>query len=134
MDNLAGALRTEGKLMEAETMARNCLAASERTLGAEHPATCSSASTLADILRDKGDNDAAAALYERALAGLRTNPGATHPTTLGVLYEYSNLRKNQRKIPEARRIGYELIAGARRSLPKDNPNRTKYERYVESLR
>ena len=115
-------------------MARNCLAASERILGASHPSTCSSASTLADILRDKGDNDAAASLYERALAGLRTNPGASHPTTLGVLYEYSNLRKNQRQLLDARRLGYELIAGARRSLPKDNPSRNRYERYVESLR
>jgi hypothetical protein len=120
--------------MEAETMARNCLAASERALGATHPATCSSASTLADVLRDKGDNDAAAALYERALAGLRTTPGANHPTTLGVLYEYSTLRKNQNRLPDARRLGYELVAGARHSLPKDSPDRTKYERYVESLR
>ena len=104
-------------------------------LGVAHPDTCGTASTLADILRDKGDPAAAATLYERALTGLRESPGANHPTTLGVLYEYSILRKNQRQLPEARRLGNELLAGARRSLTeKTTPTARNTSATVESLR
>jgi hypothetical protein len=51
-----------------------------------------------------------------------------------VLYEYSLLKKSQRQTNEARRMAYELVAGARRSLPPDHPDRKKYERHVETFR
>jgi hypothetical protein len=90
--------------------------------------------TLADILRDKGDASGAAALYDQALEGLQQSSGPAHPDTLRVLYEYSLLRKNQRQEIEARRLAYHLMAGARRTLPQNHPDRVKYEQLLESLR
>ena len=90
--------------------------------------------TLADILRDQGDASGAAALYEQALEGLQQSSGPAHPDTLSVLYEYSLLRKNQRQDIEARRLAYQLMAGARRTLPQTHPDRVKYEQLMESLR
>jgi hypothetical protein len=58
----------------------------------------------------------------------------SHPDTLIVLYEYSLLRKNQRQDIEARRLAYQLMAGARRTLPQNHPDRVKYEQLIESLR
>jgi hypothetical protein len=50
------------------------------------------------------------------------------------MYEYSVLKKSQRQDIEARRLAYQLMAGARRTLPENHPDRTKYERFLESLR
>ena len=86
------------------------------------------------MLRDRGDTGTAQAIYEEVLTGLRVNPGAGHPTTLAVLYEYSLLRKERRQLSEARRLAYELAAGAREALPTTHPDRLKYERHLSSLR
>jgi hypothetical protein len=90
--------------------------------------------TLADVLRDRGDLADAEALYQQALDGLENALGPVHPETLRVLYEYALLRKNQRREIEARRLAFQLMAGARRTLPQDHPDRIKYEQLLESLR
>ena len=123
-----------GKLEEAEQLARTGLAARERVLGSKHSDTFGNMATLADILRDKGDASGAAALYDQALEGMRQSSGPAHPETLRVLYEYSLLRKHQRKDIEARRLAFQLTAGARRTLPQNHPDRVKYEQLLESLR
>jgi tetratricopeptide (TPR) repeat protein len=132
-ENLARTLRKAGKLEEAEQLARTALARRERVLGSKHSDTCGNMATLADILRDKGDAPGAVALYDQALEGLQQSLGPAHPDTLIVLYEYSLLRKNQRQDIEARRLTYQLVAGARRTLPQNHPDRAKYEQLMESV-
>lgn len=134
MENLACTLWKEGKLDEAERFARSGLGARERILGSQHPDTFGNMATLADILRDKGDISGAETLYDSALAGLKSSWGPIHPNTLDVLYEYAVLRKNQRRDIEARRLAFQLAAGARRTLPQNHPDRVKYEQLLESLR
>ena len=90
--------------------------------------------TLAGILGDKGDAAAADVLYEKALDGLRQSLGTAHPTTLTVLYEYSLLKRSERLEQAARRLAYDLMAGARRTLPAGHPDRVKYEQHLESFR
>jgi hypothetical protein len=51
-----------------------------------------------------------------------------------VLYEYSVLRKIQRRSIEARRLAYELMTGARKTLPPGHQDRSEYEQLFESLR
>ena len=103
-------------------------------VGLKHSDTSGNMAALADILRDSGDLDGAALLYEQALEGLRESPGSSHPSTLRVLYEYSVLRKIQRRSIEARRLAYELMTGARKTLPPGHPDRSEYEQLFESLR
>jgi hypothetical protein len=134
MENLARALRKAGKLGEAEQLARGGLAERERVLGSKHADTFGNMATLADILRDKGDASCAAAFYDQALEGLGQSSGPAHPDSLRVLYEYSLLRKSQRRDTEARRLAFQLMAGARRTLPQNHPDRIKYEQLMDSLR
>ena len=48
--------------------------------------------------------------------------------------EVSLLRKSQKQEAAARRLAYELTAGARRTLPPQHPDRRKYEEYRETFR
>ena len=66
--------------------------------------------------------------------GLETSLGGSHPETLRVLYEYSLLRKSQREDIAARRLAFQLIAGARRTLAPNHPDRVKYQQLLDSLR
>jgi hypothetical protein len=109
------------------------VAVHERVLGKEHPATCGSVSNLADVLREKGDA-AATGLYDSALAGLRKTFADSHPDVLAVLYEYSLCLQRQRRVSDARRLALQLVSGAKRSLPKNHPDRLKYEKHLQSLR
>ena len=88
----------------------------------QHPDTFGNMATLADILRDSGNVSAAESLYQESLVGLETSLGGSHPETLRVLYEYSLLRKSQREDIAARRLAFQLIAGARRTLAPNHPD------------
>ena len=90
--------------------------------------------TLADVMRDSGNLSAAESLYQKSLAGLENSLGASHPETLRVLYEYSVLRKSQRQDIAARRLAFQLVAGARRTLAPNHPDRMKYQQLLDSLR
>jgi hypothetical protein len=121
-------------LDEAEKMGRDSMAAHERALGKDDPSTLLSASTLADLLTETGKTAEAATLYDRAYQGLVKARGASHPSTLGVLYGRILILKTDRRIPQARRLAADLVYGARASLPKNHPDRIKYEQLQESLR
>eukprot|EP00435_Cladocopium_sp_Y103_P026159 s3172_g6.t1 len=71
-----------GLLGDAELLFRKALEASERTLGAEHPATWVSVGNLAGCLKDKGLLKDAEPLYRRALEASERTLGAEHPYTL----------------------------------------------------
>jgi hypothetical protein len=90
--------------------------------------------TLADVMRDSENLSAAESLYQKSLAGLESSLGSSHPETLRVLYEYSVLRKSQRQEIAARRLAFQLIAGARRTLAPNHPDRVKYQQLLDSLR
>jgi len=124
-------LRKAGKLDEAEQLARTGLAERERILGSEHPDTFGNMATLADILRDKGDASSAEALYDQALEGLRQSLSPAHPRHSLCTLRIFLLRKNQRKDIEARRLAFQLMAGARRTLPQNHPDLEK-EKFLTS--
>ena len=47
----------------------------------------------------------------------------------------TNLSRRMRPAPhsQARRLAFELVAGARKALPKNHPDRGKYQRHVDLL-
>jgi tetratricopeptide (TPR) repeat protein len=66
--NLAGTLRLEGKLAEAEARGAEALAISRPSLGPDHPAVCRQEVSLARVYLDEGRLAAAQALLLHALA------------------------------------------------------------------
>ena len=67
LNNLANVLLAEGRVAQAEPLARRGLSILENALGPDHPRVAVSASNLADILRARKDYLSARRLYERAL-------------------------------------------------------------------
>lgn len=82
MANLALILDDQGKLDEAETVARRVLELRESELTQEHQSTILSCYCLAHLLHHKGSYDEASVLYQRAYDGFRRLLGSSHtPTT-----------------------------------------------------
>jgi tetratricopeptide (TPR) repeat protein len=66
-DDLAAVYRATARIEEAKTLATETLARSKRVLGEGHKQTLTCMDTLGQVLFDKGEFDAAAALFEEAL-------------------------------------------------------------------
>jgi tetratricopeptide (TPR) repeat protein len=67
VDNLALALRPQGKYEEAEEMHRQALGLNEPVLGKEHPDTLMSTSNLANVLSDQVRYEQAEEIHRQAL-------------------------------------------------------------------
>ena len=67
MNNLAGALRSQGKYEQAEEMHRQALRLRETVMGKEHPATLTSMDNLAGRLRGQGKHEQAEEMHRQAL-------------------------------------------------------------------
>ena len=70
VNNLAGLLKAQGKLVEAETLYRRALEGCEQQLGAQHPHTLISVINMAGMLQAQGKLAEAEPLYRRC-AGSR---------------------------------------------------------------
>jgi serine/threonine protein kinase/DNA-binding winged helix-turn-helix (wHTH) protein/tetratricopeptide (TPR) repeat protein len=83
--NLAGVLRSQGRLDEAIALYRNTLEKSRQALGDKHLLTFMTKEMLASTLRMKGDVNAANALHEQALQTQRLTAGNSDPDTLATM-------------------------------------------------
>ncbi|KAI4599640.1 hypothetical protein KJ359_001737 [Pestalotiopsis sp. 9143b] len=82
MNNLALALRSQGKYEEAEEMHRETLERKKSVLGPEHPDTLTSMNNLAHVLHSQGKYEEAEEIYQATMK-LRTEVlGPSHPSTL----------------------------------------------------
>jgi tetratricopeptide (TPR) repeat protein len=82
MNNLAGLLKDQGKLSEAEPLLCDVLRCYRETLGDTHPNTLISMNNLAFLLNEQGKVSEAESLYRDALRCRRETLGDTHPDTL----------------------------------------------------
>jgi tetratricopeptide (TPR) repeat protein len=99
--NLAGALLTAGKTLEAVQMGTAGLATMEAVMGPDDVHTAQAASMLADALRAKRDFSGAEKLYRRALAIDEKVYGPGHAETLADIRNLIDLLHAQRRHTEA---------------------------------
>ncbi|KAK5400028.1 hypothetical protein LTR06_011310 [Exophiala xenobiotica] len=110
MANLALILDDQGKLYEAETVARRVLELRESELTQEHQSTILSCYCLAHLLHHKGAYDEASVLYQRAYNGFRRLLGSSHTLTaacesrlLEVVSQQTPCLSSRRSIPYQQR-------------------------------
>lgn len=129
--NLAGTLRSQGKLEEATTLYRQTLEKSRKDYGDAHFSTFLTKELLASTLRMKGDLRAAEALHEQAMQAQRQAPantdphtlatmrrvmGNTWPDTLLLISDAGARAESQGNLEQAEALLREALAGQRRKL------------------
>ncbi|KAK5202667.1 hypothetical protein LTR41_011588 [Exophiala xenobiotica] len=95
MNNLAGALSSQGEYEEAEEMHRKTLQLSRKVLGDDHPSMMVSVHNLAYVLALRSRFVQATILYERAVAGYQRLLGPDHPATRSCMEQYSLFRNSR---------------------------------------
>ncbi len=93
---MATLLQTQGKLGEAEPLAREALDGRRRTLG-DGPNTLNSISNFAVLLQAQGKLGEAEPLAREALDGFRRALGASHPSTRAVSAALASLLAAKRR-------------------------------------
>lgn len=120
LNNLAGVLKEQGRLDEAEPMYRRALETLERVNGEQHPNTLAAMNNLATLLVDLGRLDDAEPLFRGALRRLREVLDEGHPTVLGITHNLANLLRRQGKLDQAAAMFRDLLETTERSLPENH--------------
>ncbi len=120
MGNLAIVYESEGKYLQAETLANQKLAISRGVLGREHPETLLSISNLADIYIDEGKYKEAEALLAQTLEIESRLLGPKHPYTLDTLSEFAWMCQRKGEYASAETYAAQTLKGRRSALGSDN--------------
>lgn len=150
MEHEALALQDKGEYKAAEELFRNCLSERQRALGADHIDTLAAMNNLANLLHDRGENLEAETLHQQVLEareclrgrvplsriarGSRNFTGWESSRNLARALRVFSASESQREDIAARRLAFQLIAGARRTLAPNHPDRVKYQQLLDSLR
>ena len=82
LNNLAGLLRDQGKLDEAEPLFKEAVAVNKKVHGDEHPNVAAGIWNFAALVVQQGDRTEATRLWQQALAIYEKALGVDHPTTV----------------------------------------------------
>jgi tetratricopeptide (TPR) repeat protein len=115
-------LWSRAEFQQAATLYERELAIREMRLGADHPDTARSISSLAAILHDRGDLDHARTLHERALAIRVSQLGPNHPATARSIDLLGNVLHAQGNLDAARALHERAIAICETHLKPDHPD------------
>jgi eukaryotic-like serine/threonine-protein kinase len=121
LNNLANALRAQGRLNEAETLFREALAMRKKLLGSEHPEVASSLQNLAVMLADQGSLAEAETLFREALAMRKKLLGSEHQDLAISLQNLGLVLRKQGKLPEAETLFREALAMQKKLLGNEHP-------------
>ena len=119
---LAVTLEANGGWGEAEDLHRKALALQESRLGPDHPDVALSLNSIALLMMDRGELEAAAPLLERALAIFERTLGPESAEAATALDNLGNVRRAQQKYPEAEPLLLRALAVRRITLGPDHPD------------
>lgn len=112
----------QGKFAESEAMLVRTLEQSRKALGANHPVTLQTMSTLAGLYQFNRQFTKAEPLYRDALARLQHKLGPEHPETLQVMNDLALLQRTAGKYQEAESLLQQVIAAREKIF---GPNHVK---------
>jgi serine/threonine protein kinase len=121
-DHLAGALLLQGRVAEAESLARHTLAEQRRVLGPDHPDTLESMETLGDVLIWAGKMPEAEAIYAETLAIESRVLGPEHPRTLGAMVGLAEVFSNEQRLEKSEALQRQALAIRGRVLGPEHPD------------
>ena len=121
-NNLAGAYREGGRLIEAIALFERVLADSIRILGKEHPDTLASRNNLAHAYHAAGRLTEATALYEQVLTDSIRVLGQDHPNSLTSRNNLAGAYREGGRLIEAIALFERVLADSIRILGKEHPD------------
>ena len=122
LNNLALVLRAQGRLSEAEPLAREALEMRRRALPAGHPDIATSLNNLAVLLEAQGKVNEAEPLAREALEIRRRALPAGHPDIAQSLNSLAVVLQAQGKLSEAEPLFREALQLSRQALPAGHPD------------
>lgn len=118
----------EGDQVGTETLLRRILEFQERRLGADNPEALMNNLGLSIVLaQNNGDTVGAEQLCIQVVRARKRVLGNEHRDTIKAIFTLTLLFQKQKRMAEAFRIAREAMTVAQAKLPKDNPERLKYE-------
>jgi CHAT domain-containing protein/Tfp pilus assembly protein PilF len=122
LGNLAGVLRAQGKLTEAESLYRKSLAIEEKKLEPDHPSLATTLGNLAAVLQDQGKLTEAESLYRKSLAIVQKKLEPDHPSLATTLGNLAAVLHAQGKLTEAESLFRKSLAIFEKKLEPDHPS------------
>jgi len=117
LNNLAGAVRLQGRLGEAEEATREALAIRRARLSADHPLVTQSVSNLAVLHVAQGQLEQAEPLLRESIATNREVLGPNHPDLASDLSNLASTLQHLGRLAEAEDPWLECLDIRRRTLP-----------------
>ena len=121
LDQLAIALRRQGKVDELDAMYREILTIQRKMLGDKHSDVVRSLHRLGSLLRTQGKPSEAEDLFRKALVIRRKLPVDADPSLEYSVTVFANSLAQQRKYSEAEALFREALAICRKSFGDTNP-------------
>ena len=120
MGRLAGALLSQGKTREAESLARQTLDRQRRVLGPDHPDTLRSMETLGDVLIWADKLAEAETVYAGSLAIEKRVLGPEHPRTLAAMVGLAEALADEQQYEKSEALQLQVLGIRRRIFgPED---------------
>jgi len=118
---LASSLVAQGRLDEAEPVARRSVVAWTRAVGPDSPKTAGVMVTLALVEIDRGQYAAAEPILVSALATLERHLGPDHPDVASTVANLATVRKELGRLAEAEALTRRSLALTEKRLGPQNP-------------
>ncbi|MHB1423544.1 MAG: tetratricopeptide repeat protein [Gemmataceae bacterium] len=122
MHHLAWAYQDDGRMKDAEALAKQTLARRQALLGPDHYDTLVSMHRLAFVYLESARWEEALTLYKQTLELSKANLGMDHPLTLGTMNDLGLLYKQTNRLQEALPLYQESLRRRRAAFGADHPD------------
>ncbi|HEV7926949.1 MAG TPA: serine/threonine-protein kinase, partial [Verrucomicrobiae bacterium] len=122
MNNLALALRDEGKWKEAEKLIRESLALREKAAGTNRIPVGLALANLGEILLMEGKNAEAESTLRNALAIYRQSGADNEPFTIAAMHTLGGVLRSNSKLPEAEALYRQALTLTQGHITNDAPS------------
>ncbi|KAM0511354.1 hypothetical protein ACHAPE_009942 [Trichoderma viride] len=115
-------LQSDGRYREAEIPYEQVIESRKAKLGAEHPKTLKSMSSLSLTLYNQGRWEEAEKLGVQVIESHKAKLGANHPSTLTSMNNLAFIYKNQGRWEEAEKLNVQVMESRKAKLGADHPS------------
>ncbi|MDB6140715.1 MAG: Tetratricopeptide 2 repeat protein, partial [Verrucomicrobiaceae bacterium] len=120
--NACHALCLQGRMAEAETLARQIEVRCEAALGLEDPLTNEALSYLAFVLKQNGHLEGAEPVYRRCVQALEAKYGSEHYLVAAAISKHAGLLQSLGKLTEAESLQRKALAIVQKVGIEDHPD------------